>query len=128
MTDFPESHHDLLQIDVGVLATGGIDDFPQVSALWFVFDGERVKLSLNTSRQKTKNLRRHPECTLFLMDPANPYRTLEIRARAEIIPDSDNAVIALFQQKYGADVRDNDRPEEERVAFTLDPVKINTWG
>jgi PPOX class probable F420-dependent enzyme len=128
MTEFPESHRDLLQSPVGVLATQGADGYPQVSALWFVMDDGMVKLSLNTTRQKTKNLRRHAECTFFLMDPANPYRTMEIRARAEIDSDTSDEVIAMVEQKYGADVRQNDRPGETRVAVTLHPVKINTWG
>lgn len=128
MTEFPESHRDLLQTDVGVLATQGADGYPQVTALWFVFDDGALKLSLNTTRQKVKNLRRHAECTLFLLDPANPYRTMEIRARAQIAPDTAAEVIALVQRKYGADVRQNDRPGETRVAVTLHPVKINTWG
>lgn len=128
MTDFPESHQDLLQIPVAVLATRGADGYPQVSAIWFVFDQGRLELSLNTTRQKVRNLQREPECTLFLMDPANPYHTMEIRARAEIVPDTDWQVAAKVQQKYGADVRDNDRPGESRIVVILHPVKVNTWG
>src|SRR5438105_2424067 len=117
MTEFPQSHHDLLQIPVGVLATQGPDGFPQVSAVWFVLgDDGTIQISLNTTRQKLKNLRRHAECTFFLMDPASPYRTLEIRARAEIDAETADEAIAMVQQKYGADVRENDRPGETRVA------------
>jgi PPOX class probable F420-dependent enzyme len=128
MTEFPESHRDLLQIPVGVLATQGADGYPQVTAVWFVLADGTLKLSLNTTRQKVKNLRRHVECAFFLMDPANPYRTLEIRARAEIDADTADEAIARVEQKYGVDVRQNDRPGETRVAVILHPVKINTWG
>jgi PPOX class probable F420-dependent enzyme len=128
MIEFPESHRDLLQIPVGVLATQGADGYPQVSALWFVDDDGTLKLSLNTTRQKVKNLRRHAECTLFLIDPANPGRTIEIRARAELDPDTAAEVAARVQQKYGVDVRQNDRPGEGRIAVILHPVKVNTWG
>jgi len=124
----PESHRDLLQAPVAVLATQGADGYPQVSALWFVLDGDTLALSLNTTRQKTRNLQRDPACTLFLLDPANPYRTVEIRARAELRPDTDGAVAAQVRQKYGADVRQNDRPGETRLAVILHAVKINTWG
>jgi PPOX class probable F420-dependent enzyme len=128
MTDIPESHLDLLQSPVAVLATQGADGYPQVSALWFVFDGTTLAISLNNTRQKTRNLQRHPECTLFILDPANPYRTLEIRARAEVAPDTEGKAVAQVQEKYGADVRGNDGPGESRVIVTLHPVKINTWG
>ena len=129
MTTFPESHQDLLQAEVATLATIGPDGFPQVTALWFLFDDDTLKLSLNTSRQKVKNLQARPECTLFILDPANPYRTLEVRARAEITPDADYAFAKKVGAKYGgADFSANDRPGETRVVVSLQPVKVNTWG
>ena len=76
-----------------------------------------------------KNLQAHPECTLFMLDPANPYRTLEVRARAEIAPDEDYAFAKKLGAKYGgADLSANDRPGEMRVVVSLQPVKVNTWG
>jgi PPOX class probable F420-dependent enzyme len=129
MTSFPESHRDLLAADVAVLATIGPDGYPQVTATWFLLDDDGVlKLSLNTTRQKVKNLRAHPECTLFILDPTNPYRTLEIRARAELSADGDYTFADKVGRKYGADMRASDRPGESRVVVTLRPVKVNTWG
>jgi PPOX class probable F420-dependent enzyme len=130
MATFPESHQDLLKIDVATLATIGPDGWPQVTALWFLYDDDRMlRLSLNTTRQKVKNLQAHPECTLFFIDPANPYRTLEVRARAEIAPDSEYAFAKKLGAKYGgADFSANDRPGETRVVVTLHPTKVNTWG
>lgn len=83
-----------------------------------------MKLSLNTTRQKTKNLQDHPQCTLFILDRANPYRALEVRARAEITPDDDYAFADRLGRKYGADLRAMDRPGERRVMVTLRPVKV----
>ena len=130
MTAFPESHQDLLKADVAILATIGQDGYPQVTALWFLFDDDgTIKLSLNTTRQKVNNLQAHPECTFFILDRANPYRTLEVRARAEITPDSDYGFAKKLGAKYGgADLRTNDRPGETRVVVSLQPIKVNTWG
>jgi PPOX class probable F420-dependent enzyme len=122
----PESHRDLLRAPVATLATVGRDGYPQVTALWFLLDEDgQVKLSLNTTRQKLKNLRAHPECTLFILDLANPARTLEIRARAELSPDPDYAFADKLGRKYGADLRRMDRPGEGRVVVILRPIKIN---
>ena len=130
MPTIPDTHQDLLSAPVAVLATVGADGYPQVTGLWFLLDDDGlVRLSLNTTRQKVKNLRTHPECTLFLLDPATPYRTLEIRARAELAPDPDYTFATKLGRKYGgADLRQNDQPGESRVVVTLHPVKINTWG
>lgn len=129
-TDIPESHKDLLTAPVAVLATNGADGFPQVSALWFMYDDDGgLRISLNTTRQKVKNMQKRPEVSFFILDPANPYRTLEIRARAEISPDTTGEFATKLGSKYGGvDVRSNDRPGETRVVVTLNPIKVNTWG
>jgi PPOX class probable F420-dependent enzyme len=130
MTTFPESHQDLLMAPVAVLATNGADGFPQVSALWFLYDDDgMLRISLNTTRQKVKNMKERPEVTFFIIDPASPYRTLEVRARAEVSPDPDYEFATKVGNKYGGvDMRSNDRPGESRVVVTLHPVKVNTWG
>ena len=130
MQTIPESHRDLLDAPVAVLATQGPDSYPQVTATWFLYDpaDDSLRLSLNTTRQKVKNLSGHPACTLFILDPANPYRTLELRARADVQPDADFAFAARLGQKYNADVRAHDQPTDQRVVVTLHPVKVNVWG
>lgn len=128
MATYPESHRELLNAPVGMLATIGRDGYPQVTATWFLFDEELVKISLNTTRQKYKNLRDHPECTFFILDPANPYRTIEVRAQADIQPDTDYAFAKKLGGKYNADVTTMDAPGQSRVVVTLRPIKINIWG
>jgi len=123
---FPESHHDLLQTDVAALTTIGPDGFPQVTALWFLLDDDgTVKISLNSTRQKTRNLLARPECALFILDRANPMRYLEIRARADVQPDNDYVFADKVGKKYGANLHNMDRPGEGRVVVSLHPVKVN---
>jgi PPOX class probable F420-dependent enzyme len=126
MADLPESHRDLLGTNVATLATIGTSGFPQVSAIWFLYDEDgMIRLSLNTARQKVKNLQANPQCTLFIMDPASPQRTLEIRARAELTPDPDYVFADRFGKKYGgADLRTRDKPGEMRVQVTLHPTRV----
>lgn len=130
MAQIPESHRGLLEsCQIVVLATVGPDGFPQTSAVWFALDSSGMPImSLNTTRQKVKNLRRHPECSLLFIDPATPYRTLEIRARAEMQPDPNYETAGLVGAKYQADLRTRDKPGESRVAVRFTPTKINTWG
>jgi PPOX class probable F420-dependent enzyme len=131
MVDIPASHRDLVQDgQVAILATIGPDGYPQVTAAWYLMEEDgTVRMSLNTVRQKVKNLLRHPEVTLFFLDLTNPYRTLEIRARAEVEPDPDYAFADLVGARYGgADLREMDKPGEARVAVTFVPVKVNTFG
>jgi PPOX class probable F420-dependent enzyme len=128
MLTIPDSHKDLLQAEVGILATVGKKGFPQVTALWFFYDETDglVKISLNTVRQKVKNLRNNDQCTFFVLDTANTGRWLEIRARAELTPDPDYKFAERVSPKYGGvDFRKIDKPGETRVRVTLHPVKVN---
>lgn len=129
MATFPESHQDLLEADVATLSTNGPDGYPQVTALWFLFDEDTIKMSLATTRQKVKNLQADSKCTFFVLDTDNPYRTLEVRARAEIEPDPDYAFADKLGAKYGdVDLREMDGPGVTRVVVSLEPVKVNTYG
>ncbi|HEY4854150.1 MAG TPA: PPOX class F420-dependent oxidoreductase [Streptosporangiaceae bacterium] len=125
MSVIPDSHRDLLSAQVATLATVGTDGRPQLSEVWFLAAGDTVSISLNSTRQKTKNLSRNPACNLFILDLANPYRYLELRGDAEITPDADYAFATKVGAKYGADVRAHDHPGESRVVVTLRPTRVN---
>jgi PPOX class probable F420-dependent enzyme len=124
----PDSHRDLLDAQVATLATVGSDGRPQLSEVWFLAEDDTVRLSLNTSRQKTKNLVGNPACTLLILDLANPYRYLEIRGDAEIEPDPGYAFADKLGAKYSADLRDRDQPGDSRVIVTLRPARVRAWG
>lgn len=127
MPTVPDSHRDLLDAELATLATIGPDGRPQLSAVWFLAEGDTVRTSLNVERQKTKNLRANPACTFFILDPANPMRYLEIRGDATLEPDDDYAFADKQCEKYGSriDLRQIDGPGGRRVAVTLHPVRIN---
>jgi hypothetical protein len=121
----PESHRDLLEGEFLTLATVGEDGFPQVSEVWFLTEGGQVAMSLNTRRQKVKNLETEPACTVLLLDLQNPYRYLEIRGTAVVSPDDDRAFAQRVGAKYNADLRQHDAPEDRRVIVRVVPVHVN---
>ena len=125
MPEIPASHRDLLNGEFATMATVGLDGRPQLSEVWFLADGDTVALSLNTTRQKVKNLRANPAANVFLLDLAVPYRYLELRGDAEITPDDDYSFADKLGAKYGADLRSRDQPSESRVKVTIRPVRIN---
>jgi PPOX class probable F420-dependent enzyme len=126
MANVPDSHRDLLDAPVATLATVGADGRPQLSAVWFLADGDNVRVSLNTSRQKTKNLTKNSAATLFILDTANPARYLELRGDAKIAPDADYVFADQVGAKYGGvDLRSRDQPGESRVVVTIEPVRVN---
>ena len=125
MDTIPASHKYLLDSQVATLATVGSDGRPQLTEVWFLAEDERVAISLNTSRQKTKNLLRRPACSLFILDLANPYRYLELRGDAQVEPDDDYSFAKRVGEKYGADLRVHDAPGDKRVVVRIRPVRVN---
>lgn len=127
MTTIPDSHRDLLSAQVAVLGTIGSSGRPQLSGIWFLAEDETVKLSLNTARQKLKNLQANPKCSLIIFgDP--PYRYIELRGDAEITPDDDYSFASKVGAKYGADLSTRDNPGDTRVVVTIHPKRVVAWG
>lgn len=124
MTAFPESHRDLLDAQVATLATIGRDGLPQLTEVWFLYDEGELKISLNTSRLKTRNLLKRPQCSLLILDLENPYRYLEVRGAARIEPDDDYAFADKAGAKYHSDLREHDNPGESRVVVTIVPANV----
>lgn len=125
MPAVPESHRHLLDAKFGTLATIGPDGRPQVTEVWFLAEGDTVRISLNTSRQKTKNLDANPAASFLILDLAEPHRYLELRGDARIEPDDDYAFADRVGAKYGTDLRNMDGPGEGRVIVTIEPVRVN---
>ncbi|WP_406272395.1 PPOX class F420-dependent oxidoreductase [Nocardia sp. NBC_00881] len=129
MNAIPDTHRDLLDAaHIATLSTVGADGTPQVTALWYLADGNTVATSLMTSRQKYKNIVAHPKATLFIADPANPYRTLEIRATATIEPDPGLALFDRVVRHYGQDPDTFPAPREDRVVLRLTPTRVVAQG
>jgi PPOX class probable F420-dependent enzyme len=125
MTTIPESFDDLLDSQFATMATVGPDGRPQLTEVWFLKDGNSVAISLAESRQKTKNLMRHPHCSVLILDLANPFRYLEIRGDADIEPDDGYSFADRVGAKYNSDLRQYDQPGEKRVVIRIRPVRVH---
>ena len=125
----PPSHRDLLDAPIPVaLATVGPTGHPQVTAVWVVRDGDEVVSSLPGVRQKLKNLRARPQATVFVIDPADPYRTLEVRGDVTIAPDPGLDTLRRVLAAYGTDLASFSGPLEDRLTVTLHPTRVVAHG
>jgi PPOX class probable F420-dependent enzyme len=127
MTTIPDSHRDLLEQQVAVLGTIGSSGRPVLAGVWFLAEGDTVKLSLNTTRGMVQNLQADPKVSLLIFGEP-PYRYLELRGDAEITPDDDYSFADKVGAKYGADLRTRDNPGDKRVVVTIRPTRARAWG
>lgn len=93
--------------------------------MWYLLDEDgQLKGSITSDRQKYKNLRGNPNCDLFIIDPQNPFRTLEIRALAELSADPDKAMLPKFARAYNVDEAMLAAAGDDRYTVTLRPWRV----
>jgi PPOX class probable F420-dependent enzyme len=122
-----------------VAVTGGTGR-ANLTPVWFDYKGSTVLLNLATHRKKVDWLRANPEATFLLMNPANPYHWLSIKATvtrdiSEDDPDEGQRVTAQLD-KIWTKYTGNDGPyglrdpgkNERRVLFELRVDSIATFG
>jgi PPOX class probable F420-dependent enzyme len=126
----PENFEDILaSTTVAHVATLGPRGEPQSTPVWFIWDGQQLKLSLTTTRQKYRNLRRDPRIAVSLVDPRTLNRSLEIRGVARLEEDQDLSFVDALAQKYlGVDKFPYHQPGEKRIVVIVEPQHITTYG
>lgn len=132
MSAIPEAYSDLLTTKKAFanLATLNADGTPQVTPVWFDWDGSRLRINTAKGRLKDKNLRRTPAVALSIMDPDNPYRYVQVRGRVAAVTESgaDAHIDALSKKYLGQDCYPYRKPGEVRVIFTIAPARVQTMG
>lgn len=109
----------------GHVATLGPDGAPQSSPVWIDWDGEFLRFSQTTSRQKLRNLERDGRVSVSATDPDDPYMYVEVRGvvdRVEQDPDRD--FINEMARKYLGTPYPGDDRGEERVIVYVRPERF----
>lgn len=122
----PDSHRDLLEAaHFGHLATIRSDGSPQSNAMWFGWDGSRLRFTHRTDRQKYRNLLVDGRVSFSVQDPALPYRFLEVRGVVESMePDPGAVFFVELQDRYGVSFPAYDEDALRRVVIVVRPTKF----
>jgi PPOX class probable F420-dependent enzyme len=129
MSTIPDNFSDLYQKKTfAQLATVMQDGSPQVTPVWWEYDGKHIVINSAKGRTKDLNMRRNPNVAISVQDPENPYRHLSLKGKVvEITENGADAHIDKLSKKYtGKDVYPNRRPGEVRVIYRILPDKIFT--
>ena len=131
MAAIPDQYKDLLQKKAFAhLATVMKDGSPQVTPIWFDYDGTHVRINSAKGRWKDKNMRNRPKVALSILDPDNPYRYMQIRGTVtEVTENGADAHIDSLAKKYlGQDKYPYRQPGEERVIYKIAVERVNAQG
>lgn len=122
------------------VAVLGSDGLPNLTPVWFDYEGDLVLLNLAEHRKKTPWLRARPTATFLLVNPENSYHWLSIKATVareihENDPEEGPRVTAQLDRiwtKYTGQpgpygLRDPGM-DERRVLFEMRVDRIATFG
>jgi PPOX class probable F420-dependent enzyme len=127
----PQGFRDLLEKKAFAnLATLMPDGSPQVTPVWFDFDGKHIRINSAKGRVKDKNMRRSARVALAILDPDNPYRYLAVRGVVEEISEAgaDAHIDSLAKKYLGQDRYPYRQPGEVRVTYRIRPQRVSSMG
>ena len=128
----PEKYLDLFKGKKAFANLGTLmpDGQPQVTPVWFDFDGENLIFNSARGRQKDRNVRRDPRVSLSIVDPENPYRYVEVRGRVTNITQegADDSINKLAKKYLGVDKYPYAQPGEVRVIYVVRPEHVHGNG
>jgi PPOX class probable F420-dependent enzyme len=131
MATIPEKYSDLLNKKAfAQLATIMPDGAPQVSPVWFEYDGQNIIINSAKGRVKDRNMRRDPRVGLDIVDPDNPYRHVSIRGRVVDITEAgaEEHIDKLAKKYINQDRYPHRAPGEVRVKYRIVPERAFTMG
>lgn len=112
---------------VGTLRRSG---WPQMTTVWYRWDGEAFWISTNRDRAKFRNMERDNRVTVLVDAP--PRETSVVAyGRAEFVAYDDDAYDGAMRiiERYVDDARAylDERAGEPRVLIRIRPEKLVTW-
>ncbi len=123
-----------------VMAVMGADGRPNLTPMWFDYEGDKVLVNVAEHRKKTEWIRSTPQVSILIMNPANMYHWLSIKVTVEREISEDDPTegarvteqLNRIWQKYIGEgdeygLRDPSI-DERRVLFECRVDKIATFG
>jgi PPOX class probable F420-dependent enzyme len=128
MNTIPIDFQDLLKPEtraLAVLATLMEDGSPQITPLWFSWDGQCILVNTAKGRTKERNMRNRPMVALAILDRKISTRYIQIRGKVieanEVDADEHiNALSLIYDGKPWRKIAG-----QRRVIFKILPEHVN---
>jgi PPOX class probable F420-dependent enzyme len=101
------------------------DGTPQVTPVWFDWDGTHIIINTARGRVKDKVLKKHPMVALCITPPDDPYRYLQIRGK--VVDETEQGaweMICALNVKYRGHPNFRKHPGQVRVTYKILPDRV----
>ena len=118
----------------------GNDGRINITPMWFDYEGDTVLVNVATHRKKVEWIRKNPELSILIVNPANMYHWISIKCHVEreILEDdpTEGARVTKQLDKIWTKYTGNEPPyglrdpsiNERRVLFVCPIDRIATFG
>jgi PPOX class probable F420-dependent enzyme len=118
----------LAQPKIAIIGVNRASGAPQLTAVWFAWDGKDFSFSTCTDRAKYVNIKRNPAISLLVEDTAT-FTSVVAYGQAEIIEHNVAALTRPIIEKYVPEAQREERlksiaNDPHRVIVVLHPEKI----
>jgi PPOX class probable F420-dependent enzyme len=108
------------------LGTVRPDNTVQVNPMWFEYDGEHLRFTHTTYRQKFRNLQSNPSMSLLVIDDEDPQVYLELRGElVDVIDDPTGDFYVRLGRRYGNPDQQPPPDKADRVILVMSIKKVN---
>src|ERR1700676_762361 len=132
MKDIPSKFVDLFNDQTKAFASVATvlkDGTPQVTPVWFDTVGDHIRINTASGRVKARTLKEGRKVALAIMDPANPYRYMQIRGKVtKVTKDGADAHIDKLAHKYLGTDYPFRQPGEDRILIEIEPESVQVMG
>ncbi|MGH1488802.1 MAG: PPOX class F420-dependent oxidoreductase [Acidimicrobiales bacterium] len=141
ISDLDETYKQLMDKPYAcVMAVMGKDGRPNLTPMWFDYEGDKVLINVAAQRRKTEWIRNNPEVSILIMNPENMYHWLSIKVTVEreILeddPEEGSWVTEQLNRIWQKYIGEGDEYglrdpaiEERRVLFECKVDRIATFG
>lgn len=95
------------------------------TVVWVDLDGGDVRFNTAVGRAKERYLRADPRIAISALDPANPWRFINVSGEARFETEGADAVIDGLAKKYlDADSYPFRTPDEQRITVRVTPQQV----
>ena len=132
MAAIPEKYADLFKDKKAIanLATLMPDGSPQVTPVWFDYDGSHVRVNTAKGRVKARNMEQGSKVALSIVDPDNDYRYVQVRGSVTQVTEqgASDHIDALTKKYLGQDKYPYHQPGDVRVIYEITPASVSGMG
>ncbi len=141
ISDLDPTYRQLMDKPIAcVMAVMGGDGRPNLTPMWFDYEGDKVLINVAAQRRKTDWIRNNPQVSILIMNPENMYHWLSIKVTVEREvfeddPDEGQRVTEQLNRIWRKYVGEGDEYglrdpsiEERRVLFECKVDRIATFG